>query len=164
MDNNNEIMDNLAREFGEPVTEKDVLIENLTKKDIEKMTNEADKKLNNYVYGGGGPTPGESISEELDRITDVKKEDAINSLVMQSAMMKAEQERQEAEKKPMTAEERAEHKKQVVDYLMYQAEEQYFVQHKFVMDGRTKRRTRAKISRDYDKGKYRPKKGKSLND
>ena len=55
--------------------------------------------------------------------------------------------------------------KEFVDYMMYQQEEAYFTQNHYIMDGRTKRRVRKMIERNYDKGRYGSLySGKSLND
>ena len=101
-------------------------------------------------------SPVRSLMDEAKNIT---KESAINSMLAQSAIYKAQKEAAEQQNQPkkLTKEEREARKKQVVDYLMYQQEEAYFVQHHYIMDGRTKRRVRAMISRNYDKGKYKPK-------
>ena len=157
-------LDSLASELGTPF-EGQLFEGDDKKKQMKKMTEKA--KLNDYVYGGSGPIPGESISDELDAITNVDKSEAMDSMIMQSAMLKAKAEAEEQQKnKKMTPEERKKYRQQVVDYLMYQQEEQYFMQHKYIMDGKTKRRLRSKIERDFDKGRIRPKKSGhgSLND
>ena len=38
--------------------------------------------------------------------------------------------------------------------MMYQQEEAYFTQNHYIMDGKTKRRVRKMIERNYDKGRY----------
>lgn len=158
---NNETLDSLAVETGE-VVENPQTIENISEQSAERLTNQAVRSANNYVYDDGAPTPGESIDAELDRVLDVNGSHANEQLINEAAILKARTEGEQARK--LTAEERAKKKQEVCDYLLYQAEQQYYAQHHYIMDGRTKRRTKAKISRDYDKGKYRPKNGKTLND
>ena len=110
-------LDSLASELGTPF-EGQLFEGDDKKKQMKKMTEKA--KLNDYVYGGSGPIPGESISDELDAITNVDKSEAMDSMIMQSAMLKAKAEAEEQQKsKKMTPEERKKYRQQVVDYLMY---------------------------------------------
>ena len=152
-------LDALARENGE-VIKKPQTIENISDSVAEQMTVQASRAANNYVYDSGSPTPGESIDNELNRILDVDKTNINDKLIKEAAIMKAHKESTQS----LTPEERARKKQEVCDYLLYQAEQQYYEQHHYIMDGRTKRRTRLKISRDYDKGRYRPRNGRTLND
>ena len=48
--------------------------------------------------------------------------------------------------------------KQIVAYILQQQEEAYYLEHHYIMDGRTRRAVRSMIEKDYDKGKYRPSK------
>ena len=156
----NQTLDTLAKETGE-IVENPQTIENISEESAERLATQANRSVNNYVYDTGSPTPGESIDSELDRVLDVDKENANDQLIKEAAILKA---RQESANRKLTPEEKAKRKQEVCDYLLYQAEQQYYAQHHYIMDGRTKRRTQAKISRDYDKGRYRPRNGKTLND
>lgn len=156
-----EMLDSLVSEVGTPVTENEKATA-ISEDVIDTLVEEPKKAVNEYAYGSGGPIPGESV--DFDVIKDVPRESAIDSMVMQAAILKAQKEA--AEQKPkMSPEERARKREEDIEYILYKAQEQYFIDHKYIMDGRTKRRTRAKIARDYDKGKYRQKPNKkSLND
>ena len=155
-----EMLDSLVSEVGTPVTENEKATA-ISGDVIDTLVEEPKKAVNEYAYGSGGPIPGESV--DFDVIKDVPRESAIDSMVMQAAILKAQKEA--AEQKPkMSPEERARKREEDIEYILYKAQEQYFIDHKYIMDGRTKRRTKAKISRDYDKGRYRPRNGKTLND
>lgn len=158
-----EMLDSLVTEVGTPVTENEKTT-NISQEMIDSVVEENKPKTNEYAYGSGGPIPGEALGEEFDAIKDVPKETAVDSMIMQAAILKAQKEA--ANQQPrMTPEERARKREEDIEYILYKAQEQYFIDHKYIMDGRTKRRTRAKITRDYDKGKYRQKPNKkSLND
>ena len=156
------MLDSLVTEVGTLVTENEKATD-ISEAILDSLVEEK-PKTNEYAYGSGGPIPGEEIGNAFDVIKDVPKESAIDSMVMQAAILKAQKEAAE-QKQKMTPEERARKREEDIEYILYKAQEQYFIDHKYIMDGRTKRRTRAKIARDYDKGKYRQKPNKkSLND
>lgn len=162
MENSNkELIDRLAMEAGE-VVENPQTLEEITESMAEKLAENASRKANSYAYGSGGPTPGESIDNELDRILDVPSEGMEDELVRQVAIMKAKNESERSKRE--TAAERERKKKEVCDYILYQTEQNYYMKNHFMMDGKTKRRTYRKILRDYDNGKYRSPDGKTLND
>ena len=163
-----EVLDSLAGEVGTPVTENEkpsaISGENISEV-LDSIVEDVPQpvRTNDYAYGSGGPIPGEAMTDQFDAIKDVPRDSAIDSMVMQAAILKAQNEA--AEQKMLTAEERARKRAEAIEYILYKAQEQYFIDHKYVMDGRTKRRTRAKIARDYDKGRYRERPAvKSLND
>ena len=163
-----EVLDSLVSEVGTLVTENDktteIPQENISQVLDSIVEDTAPKpKVNEYAYGAAGPIPGETIPEQFDAIKDVPKDGAIDSMVMQAAILKAQKEA--AEEKKLSVEEKARKREEAIEYILYKAQEQYFIDHKYIMDGKTKRRTRAKIARDYDKGKYRERPNKkSLND
>ena len=162
-----EVLDSLVSEIGTPVTENekasDISEENISEVLDSIVEDTPAHKKNTYAYGDGGPIPGEALGNQFDAIKDVPRESAIDSMVMQAAILKAQKE--SAEQKKLSAEEKARKRAEAIEFILYKAEEQYFIDHKYIMDGKTKRRTRAKIARDYDKGKYREKPNKkSLND
>ena len=95
-------------------------------------------------------------------MTSVDEDKAVNKMLSEAAILKMKKE-QEAEKRVLTKEQRMVQRKQVCDYLMYQQEEAYFKQNHFIMDGKTKRRVRKMIERNYDKGRYGSTNGSSLN-
>ena len=159
MEDTRQILDSLAQTDGEELkNEEYVSVEGSTAKET---VDKASQQLNSHPYGESGPMPGDRIGVEkyMDEAKNITKESAINSMLAQSAIYKAQREAAEQQNQPkkLTKEEREARKKQVVDYLMYQQEEAYFLQHHYIMDGKTKRRVRAMISRNYDKGKYKPK-------
>ena len=157
----NDLYDSLATECGEAVNET---VKTVTGNEVMQELKKVDKTVNSYAYGSSGPIPGDTIESYLDDVANVNKEDAISNLVAQSALLKAKSET-EQNKSVLTKEEKARQKKQFVDYMMYQQEEAYFTQNHYIMDGKTKRRIRKMIERNYDKGRYGSLySGKSLND
>lgn len=156
-----DLYDSLATECGEVVKET---VKTVTGDGITQELKNANKAVNTYAYGSSGPVPGDTIDTYLDDVANVKREDAINNLVAQSALLKAKAEN-EQNKFVLSKEEKARRKKEFVEYMMYQQEEAYFTQNHYVMDGKTKRRVRKMIEKNYDKGKYGSLNSrKSLND
>lgn len=136
------------------------IVENGTEvKDIEMIDKEkVEEKLNTKIklaYGDSGPIPGESINNKLDNaLNDINKDSALDSLIIKSAMVKAEKEKEAAKPKKLTKAEREKHRERFIESLMYQQGEEYFQKHHYIMDGRTKRRVRKKIENDFNKGRY----------
>lgn len=156
-----DLYDSLATECGEVVKET---VKTVTGDGVTQELKNANKVANTYAYGSSGPVPGDTIDTYLDDVANVKREDAINNLVAQSALLKAKAEN-EQNKFVLSKEEKARRKKEFVEYMMYQQEEAYFTQNHYVMDGKTKRRVRKMIEKNYDKGKYGSLDSrKSLND
>lgn len=150
----NSLYDTLAQECGEVVS-TDETVQTVSGDDLNNELKKVDKATNHYAYGDTGPVPGDSISSFLDNTTEVKKDDAVQNMIRESALLKAQQEAEDEKKsRTLTKEEKAQRKKQLVEYLLYQQEEAYFAQNHYIMDGKTKRRTRKIIERNYDKGKY----------
>lgn len=162
---NGEILDQIAKECGEVVSQE------MKEKIVVKEGEERDRYVDEYLdqmkskpalaYGDSGPIPGQDLSDVFSAAGDISKEDALNSVIVQNAMKKVKDEAAAARK--LTPEQKAANRQQTIDAIMYRAEEEYFIQHKYVMDGRTKRRTRAQIARDYDKGRYNTKPKTGLN-
>ena len=114
------------------------------KNDIQVLSKEeTDKKFENNF-------------QILSGLEDINEQTALDSLIIKSAMIKAEKEKAEEDRqrKKLTKKDREAVKKQFVDSLMYQQEEDYYQKHHYVMDGKTKRGTRKRIERDFDKGRY----------
>ena len=160
MENNNQLLDELAEQVGEKIEEKDYVV--VDSDNAIEHIDVATSKVNKFVYSDEHdvPLPGESIAPYLDNVKEINKEDAINSLVQQSALLKVQKEAEERQKTPkqvkLTKEQKAAQKKQIVAYILHQHEEAYYMEHHYIMDGRTRRAVRAMIEKDYDKGKYRP--------
>lgn len=135
------------------IVENGTEVNNIQMIDKEKVAD----RLNNTIklaYGDSGPIPGESINNKLDNaLSDINKESALDSLIVKSAMVKAEKEAL-AKPKKLTKAEREKHRERFIESLMYQQGEEYFQKHHYIMDGRTKRRVRKKIENDFNKGRY----------
>jgi hypothetical protein len=153
------LLDKLAKEAGKEMKKEEVVVKEGS--DLKEFADEqlaAVRETPAFAYGdSAGPIPGENITEQFEQLRDVDKDSAADRLIAQNALVKARNENAAT----MTPEERMLKRQQIVDQLMYQAEEAYFLEHRFVMDGRTKRRTRAMIERNYDKGRYRQRTSKS---
>ena len=160
MENNDQLLNEIAEQVGEKIEEKDYVV--VDSGDAKEHIDIAASKANKFAYSDDQdvPLPGESIAPYLDNVKEINKEDAINSLVQQSALLKVQKEAEEREKAPkqfkLTKEQKVQQKKQIVAYILNQYEEAYYMEHHYIMDGRTRRATRAMIEKDYDKGKYRP--------
>lgn len=105
------------------------------------------------------PIPGQDVIADRinSQINNINENTAMNSLIIQSAMIKAKNENDETVKsikKEMSAEEKAAAKKQFVESMLYQQGELYYQQHHHIMDGKTKKGVRKRIERDYDKGRF----------
>lgn len=162
MENNSQLLNELAQQCGEKIEKKDYVV--VDSGDAIEQIDVAANKANKFTYSDEQevPLPGESIAPYLDNVKEINKEDAINSLVQQSALLKVQKEAEEREKSkkpaPLTKEQKAAQKKQIVAYILQQQEEAYYLEHHYIMDGRTRRAVRSMIEKDYDKGKYRPSK------
>ena len=147
--NMQETLDELAVEIGTPVTDEDMdNIKTYTEKEIDQKLNESANQYA-YDYGTGTPIPGESVKNQIDSISKIDKKDAVNSMITQLAMMKANTEA-EAEKKRQK-------KADTVAQMMYLQEQEYYRQHHFMMSGSEKRRIRRIIEKKYDAGEFEPK-------
>lgn len=130
------------------------------KNDIQVLSKEeTDKKFENnfqILYDNDKPIPGNNVTNKISGLEDINEQTALDSLIIKSAMIKAEKEKAEEDRqrKKLTKKDREAVKKQFVDSLMYQQEEDYYQKHHYVMDGKTKRGTRKRIERDFDKGRY----------
>jgi hypothetical protein len=153
------LLDKLAKEAGKEMKKEEVAVkEGLDLKEFADAQLKVVRDIPEFAYSdSAGPIPGENITEQFEQLRDVDKDSAADRLIAQNALVKARNENAAT----LTPEERMLKRQQIVDQLMYQAEEAYFLEHRFVMDGRTKRRTRAMIERNYDKGRYRPRTSKS---
>ena len=161
---NTDLLDSLAKDLGEVVKEdeKDYVV--LEGEARDKYVDESISALTEkptLAYNEGVPLPGADLSDMFNRVATVDESNAIDGVIAQNAMKKvmeeAEQERKE------TAEERRRRREADIASIMYRAEEEYFIQHKHVMDGRTKRRTKKMIEHDYDKGRYNRRIKSNLN-
>lgn len=141
---NNFNLDSFVKENGEE------LKENLKLLPKEEIQNKLDKT---FIYEDvETPLPGEKISDKLNKqIESITEESALDSLITKAAIAKAEKEKV---KRRLTAKERAEVRDQFVESMMYQEGEAFYQKHHHIMDGTTKRRTKAKIISNFNKGRY----------
>jgi len=152
------LLDKLAKEAGKEMKKEEVAVkEGLDLKEFADAQLKVTHEVPALAYGSDSPVPGENITDQFEQLRDVDNDGAADKLITQNALVKARNENTTT----LTPEERKLKRQQTVDQLMYQAEEAYFLEHRYVMDGRTKRRTRAMIERNYDKGRYQPRKPKS---
>ena len=154
---NNSLYDELAQDCGEVVKENEIKTT-----EGDEVVEKINKSMNEFAYGGAELAPGESLDGFFSEMTSVDEDKAVNKMLSEAAILKMKKE-QEAEKRVLTKEQRMAQKKEVCEYLMYQQEEAYFKQNHFIMDGKTKRRVRKMIERNYDKGRYGSANGSSLN-
>ena len=154
-----DLLDKLAREVGEEFKKEEVVTKE--GEELSEFVNESLEKVHEIpqlAYGGtDGPVPGENITERLDDLRNVDSEGANERLIMKNALIKAKNENAPV----LSPEEKKLKRQQTVQQILIQAEEAYYVEHHYIMDGRTRRRTRAMIERNYDKGVYNRKKPKS---
>lgn len=103
----------------------------------------------------------EYVNRQLDETLnkEISKEDAVENMLYKTAVLKARNESEDM-KELLSKEEYEQQKKEIVNYLLYQQEQAYYSEYKFMMDGKTKRKIRKKLEREYDAGKYRPNKSK----
>lgn len=160
MEDSKKILDRLAQEEGEVVNKKNYVV--LENDNATTAVKTAAKKINEHPYGDGGPVPGDSVSKYMDNAKNITKDSAINNMINQAALYKAQKESEEAKKseqsKPLTKKEKEAQRKEIIEYMLHQQEEAYFIQNHYIMDSRTKRRMKAIITHNYDKGMYRPRK------
>lgn len=119
----------------------------LKKEEISKlMENET-----SFAYDTANtPIPGEEVDYKItEQLDAINKDSALNSLITAAAIAKAQN-----EKSKLTPAQKAEQRKQFVEAMLYQQGELYYQQHHYIMDGRTKRKIRKRIERDYDKGRF----------
>ena len=157
MENRNKLYDKLAQDCGEVVKENEIKTT-----EGDEVLEKINKRMNEFAYGGAELAPGESLDGFFSEMTSVDEDKAVNKMLSEAATLKMKKE-QEAENRVLTKEQMMGQKKQVCDYLMYQQEQAYFTQNHYVMDGKTKRRVRKMIERNYDKGRYGLTNGSSLN-
>lgn len=105
------------------------------------------------AYDTDKPVPGNVVADKINGIENINKQTALDSLIIKSALIKAENEAKKSKGK-LSKKERESKKKQFVDSLMYQQEEDYYQKHHYMMDGKTKRGVRKRIERNFDKGRY----------
>ena len=157
--NNNLDLDSLMIKEGEEINEND--IKTVNKQDVEKQIN------NPFAYDSNTPIPGEDIDDKIsEQINNIDKNTALDSLITKAAIIKAKNESTNENKK-LSKEELEKVKKNFCEQLFYQQQEDYYTKYHSMMDGKTKRRVRKTIERNFDKGRYNKflyNTGKSLND
>ena len=157
--NTNLDLDSLMIKEGEEINEND--IKTVNKQDVEKQIN------NPFAYDSNTPIPGEAIDDKIsEQINSIDENSALDSLITKAAIIKAKNESANKNKK-LSKEELEKIKKNFCEQLFYQQQEDYYTKHHYIMDGKTKRRVRKTIERNFDKGRYNKflyNTGKSLND
>lgn len=152
----NAVLDELTTEVGERVDENKEVAQFIDKETVQEEVNKS--SLNSYIYEDRDlPLPGKkgAMEESFSRITESSKQIAQEGLVKSAAILKARKEAEERKARGiLTKEEKMRQREEVCRELLRQAEEAYFVEHHYIMDGTTKRRTRKMIERNYDKGRY----------
>lgn len=141
---NNFNLDSFVKENGEEVKEE---LNIIPKEQIQ------DKLDKSFIYEDTEtPMPGEKISDKIDNQLDsITKESALESLITKAAIAKAEKENV---KRKLTPKERAQVRDQFIESMMYQEGEAFYQKYHHIMDGTTKRRTKAKILSNFNKGRY----------
>lgn len=130
--------------------EANSLDELIEKEGVEVTEKNYRENTNRFAYDTTSPIPGQNtdIVTDIDNITE---DTALDALVVKSAMAKARAEKKENTITP--AQMRAA-KKQIVDMLMYNEGEAYYQKYHYIMDGKTKRKVRRMLEKNFDKGKY----------
>lgn len=162
-ENTKELYDQLAVECGEPVNENSF---KTVDPDVAEEQVKQTKIRKKFAYEDTETIlPDAANTERVIKNTTQKpitKQEAVDNMLLKTAIMKVQTEKDEISK--LVDKEEAERvKKDIVEQLLYQQEQAFYVERKHMMDGKTKRRIRKMIERDYDKGKYRPNKS-TLND
>lgn len=160
MSNMNELYDQLAKECGEKVENTDY--KTVSSEAANEQVNKTSFKTR-YAYEDEETVlPDAANTDRVIKDTVMKpvsKKEAIDNLLYQTALMKTQAEQDEINEL-VSKEEAQRLKKDIVEQLLYQQEQSYYGQYKHMMDGKTKRRVRKMIERDYDKGKYKPNQNK----
>jgi hypothetical protein len=143
---NNFDLDSFVQENGEKLTEELKIIPK------EQIQEKLDKS---FIYEDSEtPIPGEQISNKIDNnINAITKESALDSLITKAAIAKAKKESEQV-KRHLTPKERNQVKDQFIESMMYQEGEAFYQKYHHIMDGQTKRRTKARILSNFNKGRY----------
>lgn len=141
---NNFNLDSFVKENGEELKE-DLKI--IPKEQIQE------KLSRSFIYEDSEtPMPGEKISDKIDKqLNSITEESALDSLITKAAIAKAENEKI---KRHLTPQERNQVREQFIESMMYQEGEAFYQKYHHIMDGKTKRRTKAKIVSNFNKGRY----------
>ena len=147
MEDTNKLYDELAQECGEKVTETEYKVV-----DADTLVSDVIEEKPQFAYADSDkPIPGTNYVLESDNMT---KNQAIEDMIMKNAIMKAQKEQSDAtKKKQYTKEEIEQKRKEYVDYMVYQQGEAYYLQNHYIMDARTKRRTRKYFEKMWEKKK-----------
>ena len=152
---NKDLLDSLAKDLGEVVKEEEkgyVVLEGEARDKYVDESLSAMTEKPTLAYNEGVPLPGADLSDMFNRVATVDESNAIDGVIAQNAMKKVREEAERERKE--TAEEKRRRREADIASILYNAEEAYFLEHKHIMDSRTKRRTKKIIERDYDKGRY----------
>ena len=143
---NNFNIDEFVQENGEELKEELNIIPK------EKIQDKLDRS---FIYEDEEtPIPGENISDKIDNtLNSINENSALDSLITKAAIVKAEKEKEKV-KRRLTPKERAQVKDNFIESMMYQEGEAYYQKYHHIMDGTTKRRTKAKILSNFNKGRY----------
>ena len=101
------------------------------------------------AYDDNTPIPGENV--DLDNtIAEINENTALDNLITKSAIYKAQSEKNVLYNK----QEESRIRKQIIDMILYNEGEAFYQKYHYTMDGKTKRRIRRTIEKNYDNGKY----------
>jgi len=157
----NEIYDELATECGEVVNEDEVkfIDKEIGEKKVDELITKGENESVSFAYSSYDDLePGKPIGDKIDFKASSTREEGLEFLVEKTAKLKALKEKAEKEKQKkeqISKKEYEARKKEFIDSMMYMQGEAFFTEHHHVMDGKTKRRLRRTIERQYDKGKFK---------
>lgn len=116
---------------------------------ISNLTQNTDAKVKQtFGYNNNVPIPGEKV--DFNNALNIDENTALDNLITKSAIYKAKAEKTAAEKK----QEEMRIRKQIIDMMVYNEDEAYYQKYHHIMDGKTKRRVKRLIEKNYDAGKY----------
>lgn len=108
-------------------------------------------KTQSFAYDTNSPIPGETVDYD-DKITkgEIDETTALDDLITKSAIAKAANEN----KVINSIKEQQRIKAQIIDAIFYNEEQAFYQKHRHMMDGKTKRRVKRIIEKNYNAGKY----------
>jgi len=157
----NEIYDDLAKDCGEVVNETDVRFINkeVGEMKIDELITKGANESVSFAYSSPYDLePGKPIGDKIDFKASSSKEEGLEFLVEKTAKLKALRERDELNKRKKEQNSREEYearKKEYIERMMYLQGEAFFTEHHYLMDGKTRRRLKRSLERQYDKGKFK---------
>lgn len=142
-------LDDLVAKKGTPIDVNS--IKYIDKKVIEETIN------NTFAYDDSNTIiPGKDVEYKInEQINSLNEQTGLDSIITQAALLKAKKEKEEHDKlNQNNIANQLGDKKHFVEQMLYQQGELYYQLHHYIMDGRTKRITRKRIEKAYDKKKF----------